>query len=70
MPTPPMPAQQRDLIHALLRGGHRRQLIADRAGVSERTVYRMLARLGGVARPFDVEYDKRYLTRDERYELA
>ena len=26
--------------------------------------------LGGVPRPFDVEYDARYLTRDERYEIA
>jgi IS30 family transposase len=65
-----MPADQRDLIHALLRRGCKRDEIAQRAGVSSRTVYRMLARLGGVARPFDVEYDERYLTRDERYEIA
>ena len=70
MPTPPMPAEQRDLIHCLLRRGRPRAEIARRAGVSSRTVYRMLARLGGVARPFDVEYDARYLTRDERYEIA
>ena len=38
--------------------------------MSTRTVSRMLARLGGVPRPVDVEYDQRYLTRDERYELA
>jgi IS30 family transposase len=65
-----MPAEQRDLIHCLLRRGRPREEIARRAGVSSRTVYRMLARLGGVARPFDVEYDQRYLTRDERYEIA
>lgn len=70
MPTPPMPAEQRDLVHALLRQGVQRELIARRAGVSARTVYRMLARLGGVAHAFDVEYDRRYLSRDERYELA
>lgn len=70
MPTPPMPAEQRDLIHSLLRRGCRRGEIAVRAGVSERTVYRVLARLGGMARPIDVEYDRRYLTRDERYEIA
>src|SRR5690242_19502585 len=70
MPTPPMPADTRDLIHALLRRGQQRAVIAARAGVSERTVYRMLARLGRVARPFDAEYDRRYLTREERYELA
>ena len=70
MPTPPMPAERRDLIHALLRRGVQRKEIAGRAGVSSRTVYRMQARLGGVPRPFDVEYDARYLTRDERYEIA
>src|SRR5436190_19544023 len=70
MPTPPMPAERRDLVHALLRRGFRRRAVAERAGVSERTVYRMLARLGGMARPIDVEYDRRYLTRDERYEIA
>jgi IS30 family transposase len=65
-----MPAEQRDLVHALLRRGCPRQVIADRAGVSTRTVFRMLATLEGVVRPFDVEYDTRYLTREERYELA
>lgn len=70
MPTPPMPADTRDLIHALLRRGEQRAVIAARAGVSKRTVYRMLARLGGMARPLDAEYDRRYLSREERYELA
>jgi IS30 family transposase len=65
-----MPAEQRDLVHSLLREGCRRRVVAERAGVSVRTVYRVLARLGGVARPFDVEYDQRYLSRDERYEIA
>ena len=70
MPTPPMPVEQRDLIHALLRRGRPRSEIAARGGVSTRTVSRMLARLGGVPRPVDVEYDARYLTHDERYEIA
>ena len=70
MPTPPMPVETLDLIVSLLRRGERRVAIAERAGVSERTVYRMLARLGGVARPFDVEYDQRYLSREERCEIA
>lgn len=65
-----MPADQRDLIFALLRRGLPRRPIAEAAGVSERTVYRMLATLDGVIRPFDVEYDQRYLAREERYELA
>jgi IS30 family transposase len=54
----------------LLRRGGRRRGIAERAGVSVRSVHRLLAILDGVVRPYDVEYDKRYLTRDERYELA
>lgn len=70
MPTPPMPAWQRDLIHSLLRRGVRKREIAERAGVSPRTVYRVLARLGGVTRPVDAEYVGRYLNRDERCEIA
>ena len=65
-----MPAEQRDLIFALLRRGLPRGCIAARAGVSERTVYRMLATLDGVIRPGDATYDQRYLAREERYELA
>lgn len=70
MPAHPISEVQRDLIHALLRRGFPSGVIAARAGVSMRTVQRLLARLGGVARPFDSEYDSRYLTRDERYEIA
>lgn len=70
MPTPPMPAEQVDLIYCLLRCGVQQKVIAERAGVSRRTVQRMLARLGGVPRPAVVEYDSRYLTQDERCEVA
>ena len=70
MPTPPMPADQRDLIHALLRRGVKRSVIAEQSGVSVRTVYRMVDRLGGVPRPADVEYDSRYLTLDQRCEIG
>ncbi len=70
MPTPPMPAEQVDLIHCLLRRGVQREEIATRAGVCKRTVYRMLARLGGVPRPDAAEYDARYLSQDERLEIA
>jgi transposase, IS30 family len=65
-----MPADQRDLIFGLLRRGMPRRGIAEAAGVSQRTVYRMLATLDGVIVPSDVCYDQRYLARDERYELA
>ena len=44
MPTPPMPVDQVDLIHCLLRRGERCAVVAERAGVSVRTVYRMVAR--------------------------
>ncbi len=70
MPARPIAAEKRDLAHALLRRGCQLDEIAQRAGVSKRTVNRLVARLGGVPRPFDVEYDKRYLTHDERYEIA
>ena len=70
MPTPPMPAEQVDLIHCLLRRGVQRAEIAARAGVSTRTVYRMLVRLGSVPRPAAAEYDARYLSQDERCEIA
>jgi IS30 family transposase len=70
MPTPPIPAQSRELVYSLLRRGVRVGQIEQRAGVSRRTVGRLLASLGGVPRPFDAEYDVRYLTLHERYEVA
>jgi IS30 family transposase len=65
-----MPVEKRELIHCLLRRGEPKAVIAARAGVSTRTVYRMQASLGGVPRPADAEYDSRYLSRDERCEIA
>jgi len=70
MPAHPIAVEKRDLVYALLRRGRQRKEIARRAGVSTRTVNRLLARLGGVPRPFEIEYDARYLTHDERYEIA
>lgn len=65
-----MPVEQVDLIHCLLRRGVQQKEIAQRSGVSVRTVQRMLARLGGVPRPAAAEYDARYLSQDERCEIA
>jgi transposase, IS30 family len=65
-----MPAEQVDLIHCLLRRGERTSVVAERAGVSTRTVQRMLARVGGVPRPAQAEYAGRYLSQDERCEIA
>lgn len=70
MPTPPMPPDQLDLIHCLLRRRVKQRVVAARAGVSLRTISRIVASLDGVPRPFDVEYDARYLNQDERCEIA
>ena len=43
---------------------------ARQTGVSKSTVYLMHHSVGGVYRPQTVTYSKRYLDRDERYEIA
>ncbi|GAB2645784.1 IS30 family transposase [Nocardioides ginkgobilobae] len=68
--NPTISDDQLDLIHSLLRRGEKRALIAERAGVCTRTVYRIQVRLGGVPRPAAAEYDSRYLSEDERREIA
>lgn len=63
-------ATTRELIVCLLRRGCRYREILEVTGVSDSTVYRVRKSLGGVCRPLDTEYDSRYLSRDERYEIA
>jgi len=70
VPYPRIAQDKQDLIVALARRGVPRVRIADDLGVSTQTVYRYLATLGGVPRPLDVEYNGRYLSHDERYEIA
>src|SRR3954451_2247590 len=70
MPTPPIPSEKRELVFSLLRRGMRVARIEAESGVSRRTVGRLLASLGGMPRPCDAEYDGRYLSREERYEIA
>src|SRR3954454_10382551 len=70
MATPPIPAEKRELVFSLLRRGVRVGRIEVESGVSRRTVGRLRASLGTMPRPFDAEYDARYLTREERYEIA
>src|SRR5215212_11683489 len=70
MPTPPIPTEKRELVFSLLRRGVRVGRIEVETGVSRRTVGRLAASLGVMPRPFDAEYDARYLTREERYEIA
>jgi IS30 family transposase len=65
-----MPLWRRDLIFSLLRQGRAKPEIAVRAGVSTRTVFRLQQTLEGMCRPVGVEYEARYLTREERYEIA
>jgi IS30 family transposase len=43
---------------------------ARRSGVSKSYVYRLHRSVGGVYRPSDGAYCDRYLSREERYELA
>jgi IS30 family transposase len=43
---------------------------AQRAGVSNMWIYRFHHSLGGVYRPANTTYSRRYLDRDERYEIA
>jgi IS30 family transposase len=70
MPTPPIPTEKRELVFSLLRRGMRVGQIEAESGVSRRSVGRLLASLGGMPRPCDAEYDGRYLSPEERYEIA
>jgi IS30 family transposase len=70
MPTAPIASELQEVIFVLARRGLIPAQIARETGVSSRTIRRYLATLEGVPRPFDVEYDARYLTHDERHEIA
>ena len=70
MPTPPIPIEKQELVFSLLRRGVRVGQIERQTGVSRRSVGRLRASLGGMPRPFDAEYDARYLTLLERQEIA
>src|SRR5919112_1293510 len=70
MPTPPILAERRELVFSLLRRGGRGGEIEREKGVSRRTVGRLRASLSVMPRPFDAEYDARYLSREERYEIG
>jgi DNA invertase Pin-like site-specific DNA recombinase len=43
---------------------------ARRTGVSKTLVYRMHGQAGGVYRPSRTQYSDRFLSREERYEIA
>lgn len=65
-----IPSDDQERILARAREGITQKQIAIELGVSAKTVQRWMARLGGVPRPLDCEYDNRYLNHDERYEIA
>jgi IS30 family transposase len=54
----------------LLAQGLPLKVVVARSGVSIASVQRIKASVGGVLRPPNAGYDKRYLDREERYELA
>jgi IS30 family transposase len=70
MPGARITLEQRELVFSLLRQNFPKVWIAELTGVSYRTVFRLASSLGSMPRPVDAEYDARYLTRHERYEIA
>lgn len=70
MPTPPLdPRKVRRVLDLLAQGLPLREVVAG-SGVSMASVGRIKASVGGVLRPANTGYDKRFLDRDDRYELA
>jgi len=63
------PEQVRRVLDLLASGLNPRQASAA-AGVSKTFAYGLHHKMGGVYRPPDVTYSARYLSREERYELA
>jgi hypothetical protein len=65
-----MPEERRRRVWDLLAEGFNPMQVARWTGVAKSLIYRMHHSVGGVYRPAAVIYDSRYLSRDERYELA
>ena len=63
------PERVRLLLDLLASGLNPRQASAG-AGVSKTFAYELHHKMGGVYRPADVTYSARYLSREERYEIA
>src|ERR1700734_655313 len=63
------PERVRLLLDLLASGLNPRQASAG-AGVSKTFAYKLHHKMGGVYRPPDVTYSARYLSREERYEIA
>jgi len=65
-----LPAEKRRLVLDFLVAGLNPVRAARAAGVSKTFAYDLHHKMGGVYRPPAVEYSSRYLSREERYELA
>jgi len=63
-------AERERAVLGLLAGGMNPYRAAAAAGVSKASAYRLAAKMGGVPRPEQRDYCPRYLSREERYELA
>src|SRR5690625_2797934 len=63
------PEKVREILD-LLSTGIRRSEVAHLSGASERYVYGLHSKVGGMYRPTSAIYSKRYLDRDESYEIA
>lgn len=70
MPTRPFDKALLRRVMDLLSAGLGPMEVARQTGVSKSAIYRMHHSVGGVYRPPTVTYSKRYLDRDERYEIA
>jgi IS30 family transposase len=62
-------AAERQVLDLLASGVHGLQ-VAALTGVSKSKVYALRQQAGGVFRPANASYDKRYLCRENRYEIA
>jgi transposase, IS30 family len=65
-----LPLERVRLVLDYLAAGLPPYRAAEAAGVSAMFAYRLHHKMGGVYRPADTAYCERYLSRDERYELA
>jgi IS30 family transposase len=63
-------AERERRVLDLLAGGMNPWQASKKAGVSHGYAYALNARIGGVHRPPEVTYSRRYLDREERYEIA
>lgn len=71
MPWPTkLSPEVRQRVWDLLSQGHNPMEVARRTGVSKSLIYVMHHSVGGVYRPAHVQYSDRFLSRDERYEIA